>query len=183
MTPSIIVAVECAANVFPCADVSLNPAPIVAPSAAGSVLASKGLMRLVRMSCPIVGRVVAATLALLPLAHMPAPAQTPLPVPRNGSATEGKPLVLTPPSVEGLRQRDRELEALRTEQRKILEKEAKLKREIAALLEVCILLGGGDGVLAHIRDLKDVSNAPPAREFDRAARWAKQKLAQRRQSE
>ena len=59
----------------------------------------------------------------------------------------------------------------------------KLKREIAALLEVCIILGGGDGVLAHIRDLKDVSNLPPAREFDRAARWARQKLAQRRQSE
>ena len=130
MTPSIIVAVECAANAFPCTDVSLNPAPIVAPSAAGSVLASKGFMRLVRMSCPIVGRVVVATLALLPLAHMPAPAQTPLPVPRNGSATEGKPLVLTPPSVEGLKQRDRELDALRTEQRKTLEKEAKLKREI-----------------------------------------------------
>jgi hypothetical protein len=59
----------------------------------------------------------------------------------------------------------------------------KLKREIAALLEVCIILGGGDGVLAHIRDLKDVSNAPPAKEFDRAARWARQKLAARRQSE
>ena len=59
----------------------------------------------------------------------------------------------------------------------------KLKREIAALLEVCIILGGGDGVLAHIRDLKDVDNLPPAREFDRAARWARQKLAQRRQSE
>jgi hypothetical protein len=59
----------------------------------------------------------------------------------------------------------------------------KLKREIAALLEVCIILGGGDGVLAHIRDLKDVSNLPPAKEFDRAARWARQKLAARRQSE
>jgi hypothetical protein len=59
----------------------------------------------------------------------------------------------------------------------------KLKREIAALLEVCIALGGGDGVLAHIRDLKDVDNVPPAKEFDRAARWARQKLAQRRQSE
>jgi hypothetical protein len=59
----------------------------------------------------------------------------------------------------------------------------KLKREVAALLEVCILLGGGDGVLAHIRDLKDVSTAPPAKEFDRAARWARQKLAERRQSE
>ena len=59
----------------------------------------------------------------------------------------------------------------------------KLKREIAALLEVCIILGGGDGVLAHIRDLKDVDNLPPAKEFDRAARWARQKLAERRQSE
>jgi hypothetical protein len=59
----------------------------------------------------------------------------------------------------------------------------KLKREIAALLEVCILLGGGDGVLAHIRDLKDVSSVPPAREIDRAARWVKRKLAERRQSE
>ena len=57
----------------------------------------------------------------------------------------------------------------------------KLKREIAALLEVCIMLGGGDGVLAHIRDLKDVDNLPPAKEFDRAARWARQKLAERRQ--
>jgi len=59
----------------------------------------------------------------------------------------------------------------------------KLKREIAALLEVCIVLGGGDGVLAHIRDLKDVSNAPPTKEFDRAARWARQKLAKHRRSE
>ena len=33
----------------------------------------------------------------------------------------------------------------------------KLKREIAALLDVCIILGGGDGVLAHIRDLKIAS--------------------------
>jgi hypothetical protein len=59
----------------------------------------------------------------------------------------------------------------------------KLRREIAALLEVCIILGGGDGVLAHIRDLNDVSNVPPAKEFDRAARWVRQKLAERRQSE
>ena len=59
----------------------------------------------------------------------------------------------------------------------------RLKREIAGLLEVCIALGGGDGVLAHIRDLKDVDNLPPAKEFDRAARWAKQKLAERRRSE
>jgi hypothetical protein len=56
----------------------------------------------------------------------------------------------------------------------------KLKREIAALLEVCIILGGGDGVLAHIRDLKDVDNLPLAKEFDRATRGARQKLAERR---
>jgi hypothetical protein len=59
----------------------------------------------------------------------------------------------------------------------------KLKREVAALLEVCIAFGGGDGVLAHIRELKDVDNLPAAKEFDRAARWARQKLAARRQSE
>jgi hypothetical protein len=59
----------------------------------------------------------------------------------------------------------------------------KLKREIAALLDVCIILGGGDGVLAHIRDLKDVSDLPPAEEFDRAARWVKRKLAECRRRE
>jgi hypothetical protein len=59
----------------------------------------------------------------------------------------------------------------------------KLRREIAALLEVCIILGGGDGVLAHIRDLNDVSNVPPPKEFDRAARWVKRKMAERRRSE
>jgi hypothetical protein len=56
----------------------------------------------------------------------------------------------------------------------------KLKREIAALLDVCILLGGGDGVLAHIHGLKRVNDAFPVKDFERAARWAKQKLAERR---
>ena len=42
-------------------------------------------------------------------------------------------------------------------------------------------MGGGDGVLAHIRDLKDVSDVPPVEEIDRAARWVKRKLAERRQ--
>jgi hypothetical protein len=59
----------------------------------------------------------------------------------------------------------------------------KLKRELADLLNVCIILGGGDGVLAHIRELRDVSNVPAIKEFDRAARWAKQKLAARRRAE
>jgi hypothetical protein len=58
----------------------------------------------------------------------------------------------------------------------------KLKREIAVLLDVCIILGGGDGVLAHIRDLKEVSDLPPAEEFDRAARWVKRKLAERQRA-
>lgn len=56
----------------------------------------------------------------------------------------------------------------------------KLKREIAALLEVCIILGGGDGVLAHIRELKELTEVPPAKEIDKATRWMRQKLAERR---
>jgi hypothetical protein len=58
----------------------------------------------------------------------------------------------------------------------------KLKREIAALVDVCIFLGGGDGVLAHIRNLDDMANVPATAEFDRAARWVKRKLVQRRRS-
>jgi hypothetical protein len=59
----------------------------------------------------------------------------------------------------------------------------KLKREIAALLNACILLGGGDVVLAHIRDLKEVSEIPPNAEVDRAARWVKRKLSERRRAD
>ena len=59
----------------------------------------------------------------------------------------------------------------------------KLKREIAALLEVCIALGSGDGVVAHIRDFKDVDSLPAAKEFHQATRWARRKLAERRKSE
>jgi hypothetical protein len=58
----------------------------------------------------------------------------------------------------------------------------KLKREIAALVDVCIFLGGGDGVLAHIRDLDDMANVPATAEFDRAARWVKRKLVERRRA-
>jgi hypothetical protein len=56
----------------------------------------------------------------------------------------------------------------------------RLKPEIAALLDVCILLGGGDGVLAHIRGLKEVNDTLAVKDFERAARWVKQKLAERR---
>jgi hypothetical protein len=58
----------------------------------------------------------------------------------------------------------------------------RLKREIAALVDVCIFLGGGDGVLAHIRDIDDMANVPAPEEFDRAARWVKQKMAERRRA-
>jgi hypothetical protein len=58
----------------------------------------------------------------------------------------------------------------------------KLKREIAALVDACIFLGGGDGVLAHIRDVDDIAKVPATDEFDRAARWVKRKLAERRRA-
>jgi hypothetical protein len=58
----------------------------------------------------------------------------------------------------------------------------KLKREIAALVDVCIFLGGGDGVLSHIRGIDDMANVPAPAEFERAARWVKQKLAERRRA-
>jgi hypothetical protein len=58
----------------------------------------------------------------------------------------------------------------------------RLKREIAALVDVCIFLGGGDGVLAHIRGINDIANVPATSDFDRAARWAKRKLAERRRA-
>jgi hypothetical protein len=56
----------------------------------------------------------------------------------------------------------------------------KLKRGLASLVDVGILLGGGDGVLAHIRELKELTEFPTAKEIDKAALWAKRKLAERR---
>jgi ATP-dependent DNA ligase len=60
------------------------------------------------------------------------------------------------------------------------------KKPLLARKEILIaffFLGGGDGVIAHIRELTDLSNISPPKEFDRAARWAKQKLAARRRAE
>ena len=78
---------------------------------------------------------------LLPLGLMAASAQTSSPKARTPAAGDNErtlapPINLAPPpevSLDSLKQRDKELEALRAEQRKILEKEAKLKREIEAL--------------------------------------------------
>jgi septal ring factor EnvC (AmiA/AmiB activator) len=75
---------------------------------------------------PVVGPLLVAMLGLLPLGLAVASAQTPLPQPRTPPAAESP----APVSLDSLKQRDKELGALRAEQRKTLEKEAKLKREI-----------------------------------------------------
>jgi murein hydrolase activator len=83
------------------------------------------------LSSSIVGPSLVAMLAL-PLGWTVACAQTPLQQPRSAPTAEGKGF--SPPiSLDSLKQRDKELEALRAEQRKTLEKEAKLKREIELL--------------------------------------------------
>ncbi len=74
---------------------------------------------------PFFGALLLAPLAVLPLGLGDVYAQT-VPLPQARAATEERP----PASLENLKQRDKELEALRAEQRKTLEKEAKLKREI-----------------------------------------------------
>ena len=56
----------------------------------------------------------------------------------------------------------------------------KLKPEIAVLTDVCIRLGGGDAVRAHLRDLKIAPEVPANGKFDGAVRWVKQRLANER---
>ena len=75
--------------------------------------------------------IVLATLGLLPLGLMAASAQTsrsrpPAPADANRPASP-------PASLDMLKERDEELEKLRAEQRRILENEAKLKREIKSI--------------------------------------------------
>jgi murein hydrolase activator len=75
--------------------------------------------------------IVLATLGLLPLGLMAASAQTsrsrpPAPADANRPASP-------PASLDMLKERDEELEKLRAEQRRILENEAKLKREIESI--------------------------------------------------
>src|ERR1700726_2365578 len=85
-------------------------------------------MRPLPSACPVMGRMLAATFALLAMGPVAASAQAPLSL--DPFAPQNKPSAAPPASLDSLKQRDKELEALRTEQRKILEKEAKLKREI-----------------------------------------------------
>jgi hypothetical protein len=55
----------------------------------------------------------------------------------------------------------------------------RLKKELASLVDVAILLGGADVVLGHIRELKE-GNIPTVKAFDQSARWARQKLSKHR---
>ena len=81
---------------------------------------------------PIVLRpIVLATLGLLPLGLMAASAQSPRARP-PAPADANRP-ASPPASLDTLKERDEELEKLRAEQRRILENEAKLKREIESI--------------------------------------------------
>jgi septal ring factor EnvC (AmiA/AmiB activator) len=72
-------------------------------------------------------------LAVLPLGLLAASAQTPLPRPNPQAPAEENRSEAPPAGLEDLKQRDKELEGLRLEQRKALETEAKLKREIESI--------------------------------------------------
>src|SRR6476469_6617835 len=76
-------------------------------------------MQAVSPSSFVLRSIVLATLGLLPLGLMAASAQT----------SRSRP----PASLDMLKERDEELERLRAEQRRILENEAKLKREIESI--------------------------------------------------
>src|SRR5271165_3886562 len=89
-------------------------------------------MRPVMPSIPAVGPLVIAMLGLLPFG-LAAWAQAPLPQAHAPPAAEDKRSVAPPVSLDSLKRRDKELERLRGEQRKTLEKEARLKREIEAI--------------------------------------------------
>jgi hypothetical protein len=57
--------------------------------------------------------------------------------------------------------------------------QVKLKREIATLVDVCILLGQSDCVLAHIRSLKRARKNLTVQMFEQAVRWAKPQLTKK----
>jgi septal ring factor EnvC (AmiA/AmiB activator) len=88
-------------------------------------------MQAVPPSSFVLRPIVLATLGLLPLGLMAASAQTPRtrqPAPADANRPTSPPATL-----DTLKERDEELEKLRAEQRRILENEAKLKREIESI--------------------------------------------------
>ena len=76
-------------------------------------------------------RAILAVVAALPLGLIAASAQTPRAPPQAPAETR-QPSV-PPASLDTLKERDQELERLRTEQRRTLENEARLKREIESI--------------------------------------------------
>src|SRR5262245_3693563 len=90
-----------------------------------------------RAPCPITVTVIATTLLAVVVATslatsgLIAVSAQAEPRPRNQSPAGSPPS--SPPSLDDLKQREQELEKLRTEQKKALENEAKLKREIEAI--------------------------------------------------
>ena len=85
-------------------------------------------MQAVPPSSFVLRPIVLATLGLLPLGLMAASAQTPRA--RQPAPADANRPVSPPATLDTLKERDEELEKLRAEQRRILENEAKLKREI-----------------------------------------------------
>src|SRR5882762_5329292 len=89
--------------------------------------------------------VIVAALGLLTVGYGAASAQTPpprppaevpylnFPPPFSSAAPPADPAPAGPASLDALRQRDQELAAIRAEQRRTLENEAKLKREIEVI--------------------------------------------------
>ena len=86
-------------------------------------------MQAVPPSSFLLRSIVLATLGLLPLGLMAASAQTS----RTRAPADANRPASPPASLDMLKERDEELEKLRAEQRRILENEAKLKREIESI--------------------------------------------------
>ena len=88
-------------------------------------------MQAVSPSSYVLRPIILATLGLLPLGLMAASAQAPRA--RTPAPADANRSVSPPASLDTLKERDEQLEKLRAEQRRILENEAKLKREIEAI--------------------------------------------------
>jgi len=89
-------------------------------------------MQAVSPSSYVLRPIILATLGLLPLGLMAASAQA-APRARTPAPADANRSVSPPASLDTLKERDEQLEKLRAEQRRILENEAKLKREIEAI--------------------------------------------------
>ena len=89
-------------------------------------------MQAVSPSSYVLRPIILATLGLLPLGLMAASAPA-APRARTPAPADANRSVSPPASLDTLKERDEQLEKLRAEQRRILENEAKLKREIEAI--------------------------------------------------